>query len=115
MTFNYTYNSRERFILHAVANSTANIAGNSSVSNVAGSSQNLTGASITRVWFGSDGNGSWNIKRGSNLIYSASGSGYHYFDGALLTVDRTGNISVELVGSSNGFIMIELKKEGVLG
>jgi len=64
------------------------------------------------VWYGSDAN--WSIARGANLVYSTSGSGYHYFDGAALNLFKAANLAVATT-SANGFIMIELKKEGNLG
>lgn len=111
----YTYNASKRAVVHvAGANSTIVIAGNNSVSNIATGTQNLTGATITKIWFGSAPSGYWNIKRGANLVYAATGSGFHYFDGAALSTDKTANVVCELMGVTNGFIMIELHKEGVL-
>lgn len=112
MAFTLMYNSHGRAVLHATANSTIVVAGNNSVSNIASGSQELSGASITRIWYGSDAN--WSITRGANLVYLTSGSGYHYFDGAALNLFRGANITAT-TESANGFIMIELKKEGNLG
>jgi hypothetical protein len=109
-TLNVINNRRDSVILHAVANGTFIVAGNSTVSNVATGTQVLTGGTITRVWYG--GSGHWNIKRGANLVFTGSGSGYQYFDGAALTVDKAANVVVELVGTSNGHLMVELRKEG---
>lgn len=112
MAFTLMYNSHGRTVLHATSNSMVVIAGNNSVSNIATASQELSGATIARVWFGSDDN--WSITRGANVVYVASGSGYHYFDGATINLFKSANLTVT-TASANGFIMIELKKEGNLG
>ena len=114
-TLNYTYNAvGGRAVIHATANATIVIAGNNTVSNVATTSQVLTGASISKIWFGAAPSGYWNVLRGANLVASFESSGTYEFNGAALNVDKTANVVVQLMGASNGFIIIELHKEGVL-
>ena len=102
--------------VHAAANLTLTIAGNSSVSNIATGDEVLTGASIKQVWWGSQtGAGYWNVSRGSNLVGCYDSTGWHDYagNGNLLNKDSTGTLVLTLVGSANGFIMLELQKEGV--
>lgn len=101
----------------ADANATLTIAGNSSVSNVAHASETLTGASIKQIWFGSPSGDSayWVVQRGSNTIAVLDSTGWIDFagNGNLQTKDSTASLVLTLVGSANGYIMVELQKEGV--
>lgn len=103
--------------IHDAANGTYTIAGNNSVSNVAIDDEVLTGAAIKQVWYGSPASGStayWMVKRGSNTVLVLEGTGYLDFagNGSLLKKDSTETLVLELVGSANGFIQLELQKEG---
>lgn len=102
--------------IHNATNATYTIAGNNSVSNVATSDEVLTGASIKQVWYGSPSGSTayWVVKRGSNTVLVLEGTGYMDFagNGGLLKQDSTGTVVLELVGSANGFIQMELQKEG---
>jgi len=111
-TLSYVNLRKDSICIHATANATVVIAGNNTVSNIATTSQVLTGASISRMWFGMAA-GHCNVKRGSNLVFTVSGSGYQYYDGQLVGIDKTANVVIEFVGTgANAHIMIELKKEG---
>lgn len=101
-------------LVHHVANATLTIAGNSSVSNVATSDEILTGATIKQVWFGAAGDGYWVVKRGSNTVgvYSSTGWTDYAGNGGLLTNDADATLVLELVGTANGYIMVELQKIG---
>ena len=105
--------------LHADANTTWTIAGNSSVSDIATGDEVLTGASIKQVWFGSSsGNGMyWVVKRGSNTIgvYDSTGWKDYSGNGNMINKDSSGTLVVELnnTGNGSGYIMIELQKEGI--
>lgn len=115
MTVTVLHNSTRKAVVHvASASGTIVIAGDSSQSNIALANQNLTGATISKIWYGSAG-GSWNVKRDTTLVYTASGSGFHFFDGAPLSIATIANVVCEIVGSTNGFIMLELHKQGDLG
>lgn len=102
--------------IHDDANVTYTIAGNNSVSNVAIDDEVLTGAAIKQVWYGSPSGSHtyWIVKRGSNTVLVLEGTGYLDFagNGSLLKKDSTGTLVLELVGSANGFIQLELQKEG---
>lgn len=111
---NFLYSADKRAIVHCSANATITIAGNSSQSNIATSTQNLSGATISKIWYGSGSSGYWNIKRGANVVATVINSGQLLFDGAPISVDKTGTLVLELVGTANGFIMVELHKEGTL-
>lgn len=101
-------------VIHCTANATLVIAGNNSVSNVATSDEVLTGASIKQVWWGTDGSGTWLIKRGSNTVAVYDSTGWHDYagNGSMLSKDASANVVIQLVGTANGFIMIELQKIG---
>lgn len=118
MTVSIVHNRRNLSVtILADANATLTIAGNSTVSNVAHASETLTGASIKQIWFGSPSGNSayWKIERGSNTVAVVDSTGWIDFagNGNLLTKDSTGTLVLTLVGSANGYIMIELQKEGV--
>lgn len=101
--------------IHDTANATYTIAGNTSASNVATLDETLTGASIKNVYYGSQG-GTWIVKRGANVALVLNGTGFLDFaaSGNLLKKDSTGTVVLELVGTANGFIQMELQKEGTL-
>lgn len=100
--------------LLVTSNSTVIVAGNSSVSNVATSDEVLSGASISKIWFGSpSGNAAyWDIRRGSNLVFVADTSGYIDFagHGGSITIDPSANLVCNLVGTAVGTLIITLKK-----
>ena len=102
--------------IHATGSNTITIAGNSSTSNVATGDEILTGAAIKQVWWGSqplDG-ACWIVKRGSNTIgvYDSTGWTDYAGNGGMISKDAGATIAIELVGTSNGYIMIELQKIG---
>lgn len=114
MAVTFSNRTKSSVVHVTAANATITIAGNNSTSNVCIGSQNIHAATITRVWYGVGPSGVANIKRGSNLVYTAIGSGEHRFDGAPIVADKTGTLVVEFAGTANCFIMVELHKEGVL-
>jgi hypothetical protein len=97
-------------VVHAIANGTVVVAGNNSVSNIALGTEIITGASISRIWWGTTNN--ITIARGSNVDVILTQSGFHDYSGhgCLLTVDRTANVIITINGS--GHVVLELKKEG---
>lgn len=107
-----------RVVLHFTANGSANLIGNSSVSQIAIGDEVVTSAHITQIWCGSaSGNGDyWTVKRGSNTVAVLDSTIAIDFAGlgAGLTLDATANISANLVGTA-GFLMVELKKESGIG
>ena len=105
--------------LHMSANSgTITVAGNSAVSNVAIGDEVLTGAYITQVWVGSpsgaEGGAYWEIKRGANTVAVLDSTCYIDYAGCgnPITLDSSATLSANLVGSTAGYLMIELQKEG---
>jgi len=109
--------NRERAsaVLHFTAN-VANIVvvGNTSISNIAEDDETVNGAFISQVICGSpSGNGAyWVIKRGANTVAVVDSTAAIDFAGAgmALNLYPTANLSVELVGSTDGFLMVELQK-----
>lgn len=103
-------------VLHVASANSGNlvIAGNSSVSNVAISDEVLTGAYITQVVWGCDGTGHIQVLRGANLVAVYDSTGQHEYAGTGMPINMypTANLSINLVGSSNSFIAIELQKIG---
>jgi len=101
-------------VLHFTANATVVIAGNSSVSNVAYLNETVKGASITQATFGSpSGSGAyWVVKRGANTVAVFDSTAQLDFAGygIPITLFPAANLTVELVGSSNGFLMLEIQK-----
>lgn len=97
------------------SNSSITIAGNNSVSNVAISDEVLSGGSISQVWFGSpSGNAAyWLVKRGSNTVGIFDSTSYLDFrgNGQALNIDASATLVANLVGATDGFLIIDLKKE----
>lgn len=116
MTYSIMSNKKNTsLVIHAASsNNTLVIAGNSSQSNVAMSGETLTGAYITQAFWGCDGTGSINIKRGSNLVAVYDSTGQHDYAGCgmPITKDSAANVVIEFVGSANSFIVFELQKMG---
>ena len=103
-------------VLHVASANSGNvvIAGNSTVSNVAISNEILTGAYITQVVWGCDGNGHIQVLRGANLVAVYDSTGQHEYAGTGMPINMypAANLSINLVGSANSFIAIELQKVG---
>lgn len=103
-------------VLHVASANSGNvvIAGNSTVSNVAISNEILTGAYITQVVWGCDGTGHIQVLRGANLVAVYDSTGQHEYAGTGMPINMypAANLSINLVGSSNSFIAIELQKVG---
>lgn len=98
----------------ANSNTTITIAGNNSVSNVAIGDEVLTGASIKQAFFGSQNGGYWVVKRGSNTVLVFESASWQDFsgNGTMMTKDNAASLTVELVGTANGHIILELQKHG---
>lgn len=110
--------NRTSAVVHVSANATITVSGNSSVSNIAFGGGNveieetLTGAAIAQVFWGSAPGAHWNVKRGDTLVLTLPNAGSIDFagSGCSLTANTANAVVVELVGASNGFMMIELQK-----
>ena len=123
MALTILQNDGFRMVLHVNANQTIIVAGNNTISNLisgglSNTSEVVTGASISRVWYGCGPEASayWVIGRGNSTVNSIAGvyagtNEAKYNDGAMLNITPTGDIYATLVGSANGYLMIELKKQ----
>lgn len=110
-------------VLHVSSANTGNVvvAGNSTTTNVGGTStclaisnEILTGVYIAQAHWGIEGNGHIQVLRGSNVVavYSQTGSVDYAGTGMALTVGNAANLQVNFVGTSNGYCMLELQKQG---
>lgn len=99
-------------VIHLTANATINVAGNSSVSDIAVGDEVVTGATITQVWFGCGNGAYWEIKRGANSVVFVDSTGYLDFagNGVALNKDTTATLVANLNLSQTGFVVIELTK-----
>lgn len=110
--------NRTSAVVHLNANATITVTGNSSVSNIAWGSGNtqieetLTGASIVQVFWGAADGGYWNVKRNTTLVLTLPDTGTMDFagSGCSLVANSAETVVAELVGTANGFLMIELQK-----
>lgn len=111
-------------VIHvSVANTTIKVSGNSITSNVdatatclAIGNEVLTGAYITQAYWGIDPNGYAVIKRGTTPVAIYDSTGYKDYAGCgmALTVGQTANLTVEFVGTANGYVLLEVQKAGTL-
>jgi hypothetical protein len=107
---------RTSAVLHVTA-PTANvvIVGNSTVSAIASNNEVLTGAFITQAAWGLDPAGTIIIKRGANTVAVYDSTGQHEYAGCGMPIkayELAANLTVEFIGTSNGFIIFELQKLG---
>ena len=105
-------------VIHITGSNTVTIAGNSTVSDVAIGNEVLTGCTITQVFCGSSsGNGAyWTIKRGANTVAVLDSTGYFDYAGAgmALSVDSGGTLEANLINGTDGYLLIEIQKQGTL-
>lgn len=118
MPYRITSNKKNAsIVIHASANSgNVIIVGNSSVSNIcADNTEIIVGATISQIIGGAPSGNSayWIVKRGANVVSVVDSSAMIDYAGSGLglTLDPTANLSLELVGSTDGAIMIELQKK----
>jgi hypothetical protein len=111
-------------VIHvSVANTTIKVSGNSTTTNVDATStclalgdEVLSGAYITQAFWGLDVNGTAIIKRGTTPVAVFAAAGYVDYAGSgmALTVGQTANLTVEFVGTANGYVLLEVQKAGTL-
>ena len=105
-------------VLHfASSNSTVLITGNTATSNIALPGETITGAYITQAVWGCDPNGYITIKRGGQLVAAYDSTGQHEYAGAGMPINvgsTAANLQVDIMGSTNAFLVIELQKQGNL-
>ena len=95
---------------------TITIVGNDSVSQiaVANSGEVVSGASISKVVWGTSGNTDayWIVNRGINALLYLPGTGKFEFSKMGLSMDQMNDTTIgfQIGGTSNGFILIEVKK-----
>ncbi len=104
----------KQVITHTWANDVIVVAGNSTVSNVTSNATEIVvSATITGVTFGSQA-GAWVMSRSNSTVNTIvgvfSGTNYLNLAGTPINIEPTKNIKLELVGTANGFIMLELHK-----
>lgn len=73
--------------------------------------ETVSGLHINQIWFGTDGNGFWTVKRGSNTIQVAETSMYTDFAGcgAALQIDPAANVVVNCT-SANCTLIVDFQK-----
>jgi hypothetical protein len=100
--------------IHVNASNTIVVAGNSSISNIAVDNEILTGAAITQVFWGVDGNGHINVKRNGYTVAIYDSTGFYDYAGTgmSLTVNQASNIAVTFVGTANAYLFFEVQKIG---
>lgn len=109
--------NRERasVTLHFTANTgPIVIVGDTSVSNIAEDDETVNGAYISQIICGSpSGNGAyWKILRGANTVAVVDSTAFIDFAGAGMSLNLypLADLSVQLIGSDDGFLMVELQK-----
>lgn len=92
----------------------ANVAANAVVSlSGAVSEETVTSATISRIFWSTANSGYWKISRSSTSVLELGGSGFWNLVEAGMTVANTstGNVGIDLVGTTNGSLVLELTKE----
>jgi len=98
-------------VIHLTANAVINISGNSTTSDIALGNEEITGATIRQIWYGSN-NGHWEVKRGSNVAVILNNTGHMNFisHGITLNKDSTATLTANLNSTGVGFVIIEVSK-----
>lgn len=99
------------------SNTTVNITGNTATSNVALPGETLTGAYITQAVWGCDPNGYITVSRGGTLVAAYDSTGQHEYAGTGMPINAgatAANLQVNIMGSTNCFLLLELQKVGNL-
>lgn len=106
--------------VHVNGAGTLKVAGNNTVSNIAFGSEIITGCQIEQVIYGAGNSGSWVVKRANTttntVVLVLSESGFMDFSGSGMKITNLrdeDDLQFEMVGTTNGHIIIELKKLGV--
>lgn len=107
-----------RVLVHANANDTIIVVGAAGVSNLTSNASEIVyNAVITKVIYGAPQDAYWKLERGDGsanaLVGVYNGTGEQLYDahGTALSVLSNGtNMYLKLVGSANGYILVEMKK-----
>lgn len=101
-------------VIHFTSNSELIVAGNNAVSNIAAPGEVLSGVTITQATFGSpSGAGAyWKVSRGANTVavFDSTAQIDLAGTGAPINVSPDATLKVELVGSTDGFLILEVQK-----
>jgi len=104
----------------SAANTTIKVSGNSTTTNVDSTStclavdnEVLSGAYIAQAFWGVE-TGYIVLKRGTTPVAVYDSTGYKDYAGSgmALTVGQTANLTVEFVGTANGYVLLEVQKVG---
>jgi hypothetical protein len=99
------------------SNTTVLVTGNTTTSNIAMPGETLTGAYITQAVWGCDPNGYITVSRGGTLVAAYDSSGQHEYAGTGMPINAgatAANLQVNIMGSTNCFLLLELQKLGNL-
>lgn len=101
-------------VIHLTANAVVNVAGNSTTSDIATDNEVLSGATIVQVFSGAGNGAHWEVKRGANTVLVLDSTGYYDYAGSgmALNIDTGGTLVANLVGGTNGYLLIEVQKIG---
>jgi hypothetical protein len=107
-----------RVQIHANANAAVVVVGADGVSNLlSNTSEIVYNAVITKVIHGAPVDAYWKLERGTGAsntlvgVYNGTGEQLYDVNGTTLSVNSTGaNLYLTLVGSANGYILVEMKK-----
>jgi len=115
MTVTISNRSKVSAVFHVTGSSNATIVvtGNSSVSNVAAPGETVTGGYLAQAVWGVAPGGYIVIKRGTEIVGVYDSTGIHEYAGAGMPIKaglNEANMTVEFVGTANGFITFELHK-----
>lgn len=101
-------------VIHFNSNTELTVVGNNSTSNIAAPGETLTGITITQATFGSpSGNGAyWKISRGANTVavFDSTAQIDLAGTGGPINISPDATLKVELVGSDDGFLILEVQK-----
>lgn len=77
------------------------------------SEETVSSMTIARAFWSTANSGYWKISRNSTSVLELGGSGFWNLVEAGLSVANTatGNVGIDLVGTSNGSLVLELTKE----
>ena len=112
---NILINTNRHTVIQVSANTVVNVAGNSSVSDIATNDDEIVlEGYIKQIWYGSpSGNGAyWTISRGSNTLLVVDSTGWLDFsgNGDMLKMDADATLDLKLTGSTAGTLIVDIRK-----
>lgn len=117
MSYRIMQNRKNKTVtLHFTANATVVIAGDENTSNIALPGEVITGAHIRQAWYGTPSGAVayWRVSRGANTVAVLDSTSYTDFagNGNAITLDQDATLTASLVGSPEGYLIVELQKIG---